>query len=75
LGYAGRVGVHELLEIDSNLSEALRAGDSNKFATIAVKQKNFKPLAIAALDYAIEGKTSLEEVFRIAGEVEDIRKK
>jgi MSHA biogenesis protein MshE len=74
-GYAGRIGVHELLEIDDNLSEALREGDSNKFAAIAVKQKNFKPLAIAALDYAIAGKTSLEEVFRIAGEVKDIRKK
>lgn len=74
-GYIGRIGVHELLEIDGNLSQALRTGNSNDFAVLAAKQKYFKPLAIAALDYAIAGKTSLEEVFRIAGEVEDIRKR
>jgi MSHA biogenesis protein MshE len=72
-GCTGRIGVHELLEIDHNLSEALRAGDSNKFADAAAKQKNFKPLAIAAFEYALAGVTSLEEVFRIAGEVEDIK--
>ncbi len=42
VGYYGRIGVHELLEIDHNLAEALRAGDSNRFASEANKQKNLK---------------------------------
>ncbi len=74
VGYYGRIGVHELLEIDHNLAEALRAGDSNRFASEANKQKNFKSLAKAAFEYAIAGKTSLEEVFRIAGEVAEIKR-
>lgn len=74
VGYYGRIGVHELLEIDHNLAEALRSGDSNRFASEANKQKNFKSLAKAAFEYAIAGKTSLEEVFRIAGEVAEIKR-
>ena len=71
LGYSGRVGVHELLEIDYPLADALRSGDSNKFASLAAQQKDFKPLVKSAFAYAIDGRTTLEEVFRLAGEVED----
>ena len=74
-GYAGRIGVHELLEIDSHLADVLRKGDAQEFAVEAAKQKNFKPLAIAAFEHALAGNTSLEEVFRIAGEIGDIRRK
>jgi MSHA biogenesis protein MshE len=70
-GYRGRVGVFELLEIDTRLADALRRGDSAAFADLAGRQKGFQPLALAAFDYARQGITSMEEVLRIAGQVED----
>ncbi len=73
-GYKGRVAVHELLEMNFALSNALRTGDSAVFTKTALQQKDFRPLAMNILDYALKGITSLEEMFRIAGEVSDIIK-
>lgn len=67
-GYRGRIGVYELLEMDENLSDALRANDTKAFTHIAESQQTFKPLTQAALDYALQGITTITEVFRIAGE-------
>jgi MSHA biogenesis protein MshE len=65
-GYQGRVGIYELLELDSNMIGALRKGDSQGFAEAAAKSQYFRPLARSALDYAAEGLTSLDEVFRVS---------
>lgn len=65
-GYAGRIAIYELLEIDIPLSEALRDNDTQKFTEIAKVQKNFKPLAYSALEYAKTGKSTIEELLRIA---------
>lgn len=73
-GYKGRIAVHELLEMNFELSNVLRNGDSAAFTTAALQQKDFRPLAMNILDYALKGITSLEEMFRIAGEVSDIIK-
>ncbi len=70
-GYRGRIGVFELLEIDYPLADALRRNNHADFANIARQQKGFKPLAACALDYAVKGVTSVEEVIRIAGQIED----
>ncbi|MBE0596751.1 MAG: type II/IV secretion system protein [Desulfuromonadales bacterium] len=70
-GYRGRIGIFELLEIDFTLADALRRGDSAAFATGAYRQPNFRPLALCALDFARQGITSLEEVVRVAGQVEE----
>lgn len=67
-GYRGRIGIYELLEIDEALSDALRVNDTKAFTHIAEHQPNFKPLTKAGLDYALQGVTTLSEVFRIAGE-------
>jgi len=69
-GYRGRIGVFELLEIDDTLADALRRGVSADFATAAKNRRGFRSLTANALDYAQEGLTSLEEVIRISGEVE-----
>ncbi len=69
-GYRGRIGVYELLEIDAELTDLLRHDDTSGFARSAAKQKGFKPLANSALELAIQGVTSLDEVFRIAGEID-----
>ncbi|MDW7645050.1 MAG: GspE/PulE family protein [Desulfuromonadales bacterium] len=70
-GYQGRIGIFELLEIDHALADALRRNDNAAFASAAHKQKGFQPLALCALKYAAEGTTSLDEVLRIAGQVEE----
>jgi len=74
-GYRGRVGVFELLELDENMVSALRVDDTQAFS-VAVKQSTlFKPLALSALDYAKEGITSLEEVFKLVDRFEKKNKR
>ena len=73
-GYRGRIGVFELLEIDDTLADALRRGASGDFATAARKKTSFRPLRSNALEYAKEGITSLDEVIRISGELEQTLK-
>ena len=65
-GYRGRIGVFELLEIENTMADALRSADPIAFANCARQQPGFKPLTLCALDYAREGITSLEEVFRVS---------
>ncbi|MHB8746275.1 MAG: GspE/PulE family protein [Gammaproteobacteria bacterium] len=69
-GYRGRIGVYELLELDEPMAEALRNGDSNGFTLAAKASTGYRPLLQCALDYARQGATTLEEVFRVAGEIE-----
>lgn len=70
-GYKGRIGVYELLELDDGTTDALRCNDPTAFAR-AARASNFKTLAACALDYATQGLTSLDEVFRVAAELEKI---
>ncbi len=65
-GYRGRVGVFELLVMDYKLADALRREDTAEFTRAAAEQSGFRPLAICALEYAMKGVTSLEEVLRVA---------
>ena len=69
-GYLGRIGIHELLEINEPLADALRSGDTVNFSNTAKRQANFKRLAVAAMDYVQEGVTTVEEVIRVAGSIE-----
>ncbi len=72
-GYQGRFGVFELLEIDSTMVDALRKNDTALFSEMALAQPGFKPLVHSALSYALKGDTTLDEVFRIAGEVDVLK--
>lgn len=73
-GYRGRIGVFELLELDENMVSALRLDDSDGFAKAAKKSRYFKPLALAALEYAKQGITSLEEVFKLVDHFDNVKK-
>ncbi|MEI6413022.1 MAG: GspE/PulE family protein [Pseudomonadota bacterium] len=66
-GYKGRIGVFELLEIDETLGDTLRRNDQAGFSH-AAKAQGFRSLAACALDYALAGMTSLDEVVRLVGE-------
>ena len=65
-GYAGRIGVYELLELDQSMMDALRRNDAEGFARAARAHEHYRPLALTALDYAREGITSVDEVLRLA---------
>jgi hypothetical protein len=69
-GYHGRIGVYELLELTPGMRSALRQGDSAGFAEAAQHAPGYKPLVASALDFAARGITTLQEVERVAGEVE-----
>ncbi|MBI5617861.1 MAG: Flp pilus assembly complex ATPase component TadA [Gammaproteobacteria bacterium] len=71
-GYKGRIGVYELLEIDRPLAETLASGDARAFSAQARAQPGYMPLAELALRYAQDGITSVEEVIRVAADVEAV---
>jgi MSHA biogenesis protein MshE len=70
-GYQGRLGVFELLDMTSELAEALRRNDSQGFVDAAVKSPGYEPLVNVAHAHASQGLTTIEEVLRLAGQLRD----
>jgi MSHA biogenesis protein MshE len=70
-GYNGRIGVYELLEMDAGLTDAIRREDLSEFIAAVSRKQNYVPLVHCALEYAKAGTTSLEEVIRISGGIEE----
>ena len=70
-GYLGRIGVYELLEVDATLAAALRRNDPQAFIDAARRQASYRPLAAAALDFALAGLTSVEEVLKVSASLND----
>ncbi len=71
-GYQGRIGVYELLELDKHLSDVLSRGDSAEFIKEAANSKHFRSLNMVALQYAVEGITSMDEVIRVSADIESV---
>jgi MSHA biogenesis protein MshE len=69
-GYRGRVGVFEMLELNQPMAEALRINDINGFTNAAYATSNFVTLSETALEYAIDGITTLEEA--ISAQIDDL---
>ncbi|MBF0152503.1 MAG: Flp pilus assembly complex ATPase component TadA [Magnetococcales bacterium] len=70
-GYRGRVAVIEMLDVKGALVSALSRNDTAGFIEVAKKQKGYVPLHMAALNYAIKGVTTMEEVMRLTTEIGD----
>jgi MSHA biogenesis protein MshE len=70
-GYQGRMGVYELLDMNSELAEALRNGDSQGFVNAAAHAPGYEPLVNVAHQHAISGLTTIDEMFRLAGQVKE----
>ena len=66
-GYKGRIGVFELLEMRQNMMDALRENNAVLFTQLARKSEGYKPLIESAMELALSGKTSIDEVL-ILGE-------
>ncbi|MBB5322264.1 GspE/PulE family protein [Marinobacter oulmenensis] len=65
-GYRGRIGVYEMLEMNEDMLDALRRQDVSDFTRAARRSPLFRPLGQCAMDYALQGLTSLQEVSRVA---------
>ncbi|MGM7318136.1 GspE/PulE family protein [Idiomarina sp. ST10R2A5] len=70
-GYRGRIGVFELLEMNTPMMDALRDGNTREFAAAAKAHPGYQSMATVALDYARQGVTSVDEVLFLAESVED----
>ena len=61
----------ELLQLNEAMMVALKNNDTAQFTHAATQSPAFRPLAMAALDYAKVGVTSLDEVMRLVEMVSD----
>ncbi len=67
-GYRGRMAVHELLEFDRALGDAVRREDLAAVEDAARRQAGFRSITSAALEAAATGLTSVAEVIsQLAG--------
>lgn len=64
-GYRGRVGVFEMLELENEMMDKLRANDAVGFAQVARRSENYKPLLASAMELALQGTVSLDEVMTL----------
>lgn len=69
-GYKGRIGVYELLVMTPVLLSCLQQNDNTAFVNHAKQQASFKSLTQNAIELAIQGITTLDEVLRIASDLE-----
>lgn len=70
-GYHGRIGVFELLELDTDMMDALKREDTEGFSQLARNKDTYIPLAKAAYQYALQGLVTVDEVLRLT-EMNDI---
>jgi len=70
-GYRGRVGVFELLEINGPMADALRDNSVRQFHEAAHSSVNYRSLGASALDLAMQGVISFDEVLRVSAELAD----
>ena len=71
-GYAGRVGIYEMLAMSSKLKKLVNGGAVDLAALRRQAQKEgMRPLRISGIQKVAQGVTSLEEVFRVAPPYDD----
>jgi len=70
-GYRGRIGAFELLDMNDEMSDALRREDSSEFVKAAGRSPSYKPLVLSAVEYAEKGITSMSEVFRVSEQIDE----
>lgn len=70
-GYYGRIGIYEIMPITNDLRQAINQGkNADELEAIALKH-GMKTLRMSAIEYALKGITTVEEVRRVAFEDED----
>ena len=64
-GYRGRLGIHEIIETDPDLQRLILANASRDELTSYLDQHDVKLMFDDGIDRALEGKTTLEEIWRV----------
>jgi type II secretory ATPase GspE/PulE/Tfp pilus assembly ATPase PilB-like protein len=64
--YSGRIPVVEMLLITDEIKDAISSNNLSEIYNLATKQPQYKTLTNAALDLALQGKTSLEQAISIS---------
>ena len=71
IGYVGRTGVYEMLEMTPDLVRAANVADPNVFLAAARPQLKGRTLTDHALALMKEGRTTVSEVMKVAVQLED----
>jgi len=70
-GYQGRVGVYELLEMNTELTEAANHHDPNHFVKVARQHMAGGSMRRHAVDLVLAKRTTVAEAMRISNQFED----
>lgn len=65
--YSGRIPVLEMLVMNDDIRQALTLNKFEEIYDLAEKQPQYKTLSQAAVELALEGKTSLDQAISISG--------
>jgi MSHA biogenesis protein MshE len=70
-GYSGRVGIYEMLEMDSELAALANSDDPGRFIAAAEQRMAGRLLKDSAARLALAGKTTVSEAMRVTAQLED----
>jgi type IV pilus assembly protein PilB len=65
-GYSGRLGLFEMLTLNSSLKEVISGGLSGEKLKKAALKEGFQVMSFDGIQKALQGLTTIEEVFRVA---------
>ena len=71
MGYRGRTGVYELLEITRAVADAANHADPSHFMKVATAQMAGETLRRPAVQLVVQGRTTVMEAMRISNQSED----
>lgn len=67
-GYYGRIGIYEIMPITADLRQAINRGENADVLEEIAMSHGMKTLRMSAVEYALRGITTVEEVRRVAYE-------
>ena len=70
-GYFGRIGIYEIMPITADLRQAINRGENADVLEEIALKHGMKTLRMSAVEYALRGITTVEEVRRVAYEDDD----
>ncbi len=70
-GYQGRIGIYELLEMNTELTDAANHHDTNVFIRLARQQMTGKTLRSSAVAMVVAKRTTVAEAMRISNQFEE----
>src|SRR6266581_2436376 len=70
-GYAGRIGIYEMLEMDNELAALANSDDPGRFIAAAEQRMAGQLLRDSAVELAMTGKTTISEAMRVTAQLED----